>query len=147
MSFRTQAIGIICAACGVAGGYLFSERTQTNLQGLEAPLVEIAVCGAQELEGTDYGFEVIEGLRTVEKQKVNVKNGASKTMRSRHLTGHAFDFMARYKKKLTWENAHYIPIAQAFITCSEKLRIPIIWGGEWAMQDMVHIELDRKVYP
>ena len=58
------------------------------LEGVHPDLVKV-VHRAAAL--SDIDFTVLEGLRTVARQKQLVKAGASKTMNSRHITGHAVD--------------------------------------------------------
>jgi len=102
---------------------------------------------------TPVDFGIVDGLRTVNQQKENVAKGASQTMRSRHLTGHAVDFGAyvgsEYKNGDTQEEYKlYEQIAEAFKKASLELDIPIIWGGDWkTLKDGGHIELDRRRYP
>lgn len=93
-------------------------------------------------------FRITEGLRTKERQAELVKAGASRTMNSRHLTGHAIDFVAMVDGKVRWDWPLYPKIADAFKRAAAELKIPIVWGGDWPrFRDGPHIELDRKAYP
>ena len=47
-------------------------------------------------------FQVQEGLRTRERQAELVARGASRTMHSRHLTGHAVDLVALGGAEISW---------------------------------------------
>ncbi len=71
--------------------FRFSQRSENNLKGVNPALVQV-VRRALELSIVDFG--VTEGLRTVERQKELVAKGASQTMNSRHITGHAIDVFA-----------------------------------------------------
>jgi peptidoglycan L-alanyl-D-glutamate endopeptidase CwlK len=93
-------------------------------------------------------FIITEGVRTRARQKQLFDAGASKTMNSRHLTGHAIDYAAKVGGKVRWDWPLYAQIAEAFKTAARELDVPIVWGGDWTkFRDGPHIELDRKVYP
>jgi peptidoglycan L-alanyl-D-glutamate endopeptidase CwlK len=66
---------------------VFSKRSEENLKGVNDNLVAV-VRRALLLSSVD--FTVVEGLRTVERQKQQLAIGASKTMNSRHIAGEAF---------------------------------------------------------
>ena len=70
---------------------ILDQRSLKRLEGVHEDLVAV-VKRAAEL--TDQPFIVTEGLRSIERQKKLVAAGASTTMRSRHLTGHAVDLAA-----------------------------------------------------
>ncbi len=138
---HAAAVGAVVASIVT---YQFSDRTKLNLEGVHPHLVTVTQCAHDLTKG---GFTVTDGMRTKEEQKKNVAAGVSKTLRSRHLTGHAIDFAAHRNGKITFEDIYYPPIANAFNECSIKHSVPIIWGGEWKWKDWGHIELDRRKYP
>jgi peptidoglycan L-alanyl-D-glutamate endopeptidase CwlK len=121
-----------------------SDRSLKNMEGLH-PDLQIVIHRAAEI--TDLDFVVTEGLRTIERQKLMVSKGASKTMNSRHLTGHAFDFAAILDGKIDWSWPLYHTLAETFKEAAHIEGIPITWGGDWKMKDGPHIELSWKVYP
>jgi peptidoglycan L-alanyl-D-glutamate endopeptidase CwlK len=92
-------------------------------------------------------FIVTEGLRTVARQKQLVAAGASQTMNSRHLTGHAVDVAAVVDGKVRWDWPLYARIAEEMKAAAKDLGVPIIWGGDWKFRDGPHFELDRRKYP
>jgi peptidoglycan L-alanyl-D-glutamate endopeptidase CwlK len=93
-------------------------------------------------------FEVSEGKRSLARQKLLVAAGASWTMNSRHLTGHAVDIFFIIGRKARWDWPLYIEAANHIKACSLSLNIPIIWGGDWRkLKDGPHFELNRKFYP
>ena len=97
---------------------------------------------------TTVDFAVIEGMRTLAKQKEYVQAGASSTMNSRHLTGHAVDLAAFVGKDLRWDWPLYHPIAAAMKEAAAKLNVPIEWGGDWkSFKDGPHFQLSRSKYP
>lgn len=91
-------------------------------------------------------FVLTEGLRTRERQAELVKRGKSKTMNSRHLTGHAVDFVALVGGGVSYDAAHMRPIADAFSAVASELDVKITRGIDWGW-DSPHIELERKAYP
>lgn len=96
---------------------------------------------------TPVDFVVTEGIRSVDRQKELVAAGASKTMNSRHLTGHAVDLAALVGGKIVWNTAPYEAIAVAVRKAAADLDVKIQWGGDWVtFRDYVHFELDRQFY-
>lgn len=101
-------------------------------------------------------FIVVEGLRTKERQAKLVAIGASRTLTSRHLTGHAVDLAywlddsdgvpEQGEVRWDWPLAHKIAAAMKAAAAEEK--VALIWGGDWAaFPDGPHFELDRRAYP
>lgn len=124
--------------------FKWSKRSLTNMKGIHPDLRKVAD-RALELSAID--FIIVCGLRTMEEQKVLVATGKSKTLKSRHLTGHAVDFVALKDGKVSWDRQDMTQIAKAFKAAAKELKISIEWGGDWkSFIDTPHIELDRKVY-
>lgn len=125
--------------------FKFSQRSLDNLTGINPDLRKV-VDRALQLTTVDFG--ITEGLRDKATQEKYVARGASQTMNSRHLTGHAVDVVAYVNGKVTWDWKYYEEISKAFKQASQELNIPIIWGGDWkSLKDGPHFELDRKYYP
>lgn len=90
-------------------------------------------------------FRVTEGLRTKERQKQLVAQGKSRTMNSRHLTGHAVDLVDAAG---SYDDAKMREIAQAMKSAADELGVPITWGGDWTkFCDTPHFELEWHAYP
>ncbi|MEQ1865244.1 MAG: M15 family metallopeptidase [Micropepsaceae bacterium] len=120
------------------------ERSVQRLAGVHADLVRVAMRAA---ELSEIDFIVTEGLRTLKRQRELVAAGASKTLKSRHLTGHAIDFAPVVGGEVTWKWPAFPLIADAFKRAAKELGVAIVWGGDWtSFRDGPHIELDRKVY-
>ncbi len=66
---------------------MLSERSLKNLTGVHPDLVRVIEFAA----GLGVSFIVTEGMRTIERQKQLLAAGKSRTLRSRHLSGHAVD--------------------------------------------------------
>ena len=125
--------------------YKLSQKSLDRLNGVHPDLVKVV---KRAIELTPVDFRITEGLRTKERQAYLFKKGASKTMRSRHLTGHAIDFVALPGNVVSWDFPLYTQISEAFKKAASELNVPIIWGGDWkSLRDGPHIELNRKFYP
>lgn len=123
--------------------YALGLRSKQNLSGVHHDLrsvVELAI------KLTEQDFMVIEGIRNINRQRELVATGKSKTMNSRHLTGHAVD-LCPYP--VDWEDPKkFLAISVAMKEAAEQLGIPIEWGGDWKNGwDKPHFELSRKDYP
>lgn len=125
--------------------FSLSKRSQNKLTGVHPELVRV-VRRAIEITHTD--FTVIEGLRSIERQKSLYNLGQSKTLRSRHLTGHAVDLAALVDGVINWEPEVYANIAQAMKAAAVELDVPVQWGGDWkTFKDYVHWQLPHDKYP
>ncbi|WP_426023710.1 M15 family metallopeptidase [Brevundimonas sp. PWP3-1b1] len=125
--------------------FRLSTRSRTRLVGVHPALT--AVVEAAILR-SPVDFMITEGLRTATSQAALVKAGASRTLRSRHLTGHAVDVAALVEGQVRWDWPLYGRIAQAFKAAAADLKTPLIWGGDWkTLRDGPHFELDRKAFP
>jgi hypothetical protein len=113
--------------------FALGPRSLDNLMGVQPALVAV-VKRAIQLTRVDFG--VIEGLRTEARQRELVDKGASQTMNSRHLTGHAVDLMAYINGRASWELNLYDDIADAMKQAATELGTPIKWGGAWTVQDI-----------
>lgn len=125
--------------------YKFSKRSEKNLVGVNSALVTVTR-RALELSPVDFG--ITEGLRSRDRQKQMVAAGASQTMNSRHLTGHAVDVVAYLGANISWEWKYYEQIATAFKQAGKELGTVIEWGGDWkTLKDGPHFQLTFRDYP
>lgn len=125
--------------------FTFSARSEQRLKGVHPALVEV-VRRALELSQVD--FVVVEGLRTLARQKELVKAGASQTMDSRHITGHAVDLAPYIAGQIRWDWPPFYKIAEAMKAAAADLRVPVDWGGDWtSFKDGPHWQLNREMYP
>ncbi|MTA40982.1 MAG: hypothetical protein F2563_04100 [Actinobacteria bacterium] len=120
---------------------LLTPRDLARLTGVHPDLVRV-VKRARAIEP----FTVIEGLRSRDRQAALVAEGRSRTMASRHLTGHAVDLGP---VPLDWENRRaFHALAKAVARAAALEAVPITWGGSWAgFFDGPHFELPRELYP
>lgn len=125
--------------------FKLSVKSEDRLKGVHPDLIKV-VRRALELSAVD--FAVLEGVRTTVRQAELVKAGASQTMKSRHLTGHAVDLGAIVGGQVRWDWALYDKLAAAMKGAAKELGIPLTWGGDWtSLKDGPHFELDRLAYP
>jgi peptidoglycan L-alanyl-D-glutamate endopeptidase CwlK len=118
-------------------------RSEKNLTGVHPDLVKVV-----KLASTQASFIVTEGLRTAERQKQLVAAGASKTQKSRHLTGHAVDLAALIGDEVRWDWPLYKKLAEEMKKASQELNVPIEWGGDWrSFKDGPHFQLPWDKYP
>jgi peptidoglycan LD-endopeptidase CwlK len=120
-------------------------RSQERLKGVHPDLVKVV---ERAIQLTPVDFTVLEGLRTEARQRELVARGASKTMNSRHLTGHAVDLGAFVGGQVRWDWPLYHRIAAAVKAAAAELEVPIEWGGDWrSFKDGPHWQLPWKQYP
>lgn len=97
---------------------------------------------------TEVDFTVLEGKRNLKRQKKLLEKGATKTLNSRHLTGHAIDLGAWVDGTISWEWEFYDKISEAMFKSAETLNIPLEWGGNWkSFKDGPHFQLPWRQYP
>ena len=125
--------------------FVLGLRSRAKLKGVHPDLVRVVELA---LTYSPHDFTITEGLRTVARQRELKAAGASQTMNSRHITGHAIDFAVLVGGKVRWDWPLYGQVAEAFKRAAKELNVPIIWGGDWkSLRDGPHVELDRKRYP
>ena len=124
--------------------YSLGPRSKQRLRGVHPDLVKVV---ERAIQITEVDFTVLEGLRTPERQKALVEAGASQTLNSRHLTGHAVDLGAWVGDEVRWDWPLYHKIAAAMKEAARQEGVRIVWGGDWKrFADGPHFELDRKAY-
>ena len=125
--------------------FKLSLRSKRNLVGVHPDLVMVV---NRAITMTPVDFAVIEGLRNKTRQKHLVESGASGTLNSRHLTGHAVDLGAWVDGEIRWDWPLYHRIADAVKRAAAELSIPIEWGGDWkTFPDGPHFQLPWEEYP
>lgn len=125
--------------------FALGQRSLDRLKGVHPDLVKVV---KRAIQLTPIDFTVTEGLRTTERQKQLVAAGASQTMKSRHITGHAVDLAALVDGEVRWDWPLYAKIAKAMKDAATELGVPIEWGGDWkTLKDGPHFQLTWKAYP
>jgi peptidoglycan L-alanyl-D-glutamate endopeptidase CwlK len=113
--------------------FKLSNRSLTKLNGVDERLVEVVKIAIQY---TKVDFAVIEGVRTLQRQKELVSSGASQTLNSKHINGLAVDLMAYIGSRASWELNLYDDIADAVKIGAQQVDVPIRWGGAWNVPDI-----------
>ena len=124
----------------------FGKRSRSRLKGVNPKLVNVLNEAIKLMDLT-----ILEGLRSVERQKELVASGASKTMKSKHLKGWAVD-VTPYPVDFDSAkgiNRHYY-MAGMLRGIAHMMKIPVRSGADWdsdgeikdqKFNDLVHIEL------
>lgn len=133
-----------------------STRDRDRLRGVHPALV-LVVEGAFDRfpfafqEAPSFRLFVIEGLRTMERQREYLRTGASRTLKSRHLTGHAVDLGIQADGAMRWEFDLY---RKLWIDCVEPVAkaadVAVEWGGVIfgpRFLDGPHFQLSWEAYP
>jgi peptidoglycan L-alanyl-D-glutamate endopeptidase CwlK len=122
---------------------LLTDADRDKLAGVHPDLVRVVRAARARTP-----FRVTEGLRSSQRQAQLLAEGRSRTMNSRHITGHAVDVVPMVDGRVSWDWVHFHPMAAVFKEEAERLGIPIVWGGDWrSFPDGPHFELSRSVYP
>lgn len=125
--------------------YSLGVRSKARLKGVHPDLVKVV---EKAIQLTTVDFTVLEGVRDAVRQKKLLESGASQTMNSRHLTGHAVDLGAWVDDQVDWSWPLYHKINAAMQEASKLVGVPIEWGGNWrTFKDGPHFQLSRKEYP
>lgn len=130
---------------------MLNPRSLDRLKGVHADLVRV-VHRAAELSSLT--FIVTEGLRTLERQKQLLAAGATRTLKSRHLTGHAVDLAVMLDfdhdgdLDVRWDWPLYAKLASTVKEAARQEDVPIEWGGDWkSFKDGPHFQLPWGQYP
>ena len=123
----------------------YSKRSLSSLKGIHPDLRRVIDRALQE---SPLDFIVIEGLRTMQRQRELYASGASKTMNSRHLTGHAVDLLPIGKDGAAFAWPLYDKLGPAVKAAADAEGVKIDWGGDWTkFRDGPHFQLDWDAYP
>jgi peptidoglycan L-alanyl-D-glutamate endopeptidase CwlK len=124
---------------------VLGQRSISRLEGVHPDLVRV-VKKAAAMSPLD--VTVLEGLRTLDRQRQLMSAGATKTMNSRHLTGHAVDIAPMIGGTVRWDWPLYHQLAAVVKDAAKAENVPIQWGGDWrTFKDGPHWELPWKFYP
>jgi peptidoglycan L-alanyl-D-glutamate endopeptidase CwlK len=125
--------------------FALGARSLSRLEGVHPDLVKVVQLAIRK---SDLDFAVLEGRRTVDRQRQLFGQGATKTMNSRHLTGHAVDLAPVINGDVSWDWPLYHRLAKTVKAAAAELGVPITWGGDWrTFKDGPHWELSWKAYP
>lgn len=119
--------------------YKLSQKSLDRMKGVDDDLVKVI---KRAIELTFVDFSVLEGMRTLDRQKEIMAAGFTQTMKSKHLIGRAVDLGALKDGKITWDKQPYVDISKAVKQAANELGISIRWGGDFkSFFDGPHYEL------
>lgn len=127
-----------------------SEKSKTKLLGAHPDLRKV-IERAAAISSID--FTILEVVRTAARQKQLVADGASKTMKSRHIPSadgfsHAVDIAPLDGGQISWAWPVYSKLAPIIKQAAKGVGVPIEWGGDWrTFKDGPHWQLPWKDYP
>lgn len=131
--------------------FRFGARSIARLAGVHPDLQRVM---KRAIEISDMDFTVLEGRRTIERQRQLLAQGATTTLKSRHLTGHAVDVAPFLDsdgdgdKEVSWHWPHYRALSIVIKQAAKLENVPIEWGGDWrTFKDGPHWQLPWKGYP
>jgi len=124
--------------------YPLGKRSLKNMRGIHPDLYAVV---EKAISITDQDFTVIEGLRTRARQKELVRKGFSKTMNSRHITGHAVDIVPYpIAHRLNYPDYMWDDVADSMLEAARILDVDLEWGyAKWGW-DKPHYQLAWRSY-
>lgn len=119
-----------------------SKASLAKLQGVHPDLVRVI---RRATAASKVPFAVVEGLRTLERQKQLRVAGATKILHSRHITGHAVDLVPLVNGKARWDWPLYHRLAPVIRAAARAEHVSLEWGGNWkSFPDAPHWQLPHK---
>lgn len=123
---------------------MLTPKDLERLKGVHPDLVRVI----KRADTLGAKFKVIEGLRSLDRQRQLKAKGASQTMNSRHLTGHAVDIAPLENGEVSWAWPLYYPLAKIVKEAAKIEQVPVEWGGDWKkFKDGPHWQLPWAKYP
>lgn len=125
--------------------FRFSARSLRRMKGVHPDLVRVM---HRAIKITPIDFTILEGVRSLATQRRYFAAGKSRTMNSRHLTGHAIDVAPYVNGAISWDWDDFYPLADAVKAAAKAEAVPVEWGGDWRrFKDGPHWQLPWAIYP
>lgn len=122
-----------------------TSRDLSRLNGVHPDLVRVIKRAATM---SPIVFVVLEGMRTIQRQRELMAKGATTTLNSRHLTGHAVDIAPMVGNEIRWDWPLYYELAKVVKAAAKLEKVTIEWGGDWTkFKDGPHWQLPHNLYP
>ena len=114
-------------------GFKLGETSLARLQGVDETLVNVV---KRAIEISEVDFTVMEGVRTLERQRELYAQGRTApgkivtwTMKSRHIEGKAVDLVPY---PLDWNDLEkFNKIKDAMFQAAKELDVNLRWGADW----------------
>jgi len=120
-------------------------QSELLLRGVHPDLIKVI---RRAIAITKIDFKVLEGVRSVARQRELVKKGASQTMKSRHIHGFAVDIAPFVAGQIRWDWPLYFQLAATVKQAAKDVGVPVEWGGDWkTFKDGPHWQLPARKYP
>lgn len=118
--------------------FVLSQASERALAGVDARLVAVV----RAVAATGIRFNVSEGRRTLARQRLLFKQKKTKTLRSKHLTGHAVDCYPLGVKPAGrhWQRRDFVALVAAAKAAAQRLGVPMEFGHDWGW-DSPHWEI------
>lgn len=132
---------------------ILDKKSEAKLKGVHPDLVKVVRRAAQIVNDPDFGFVITCGPRTMDEQIALKKQGATRTLKSRHIPGKdgfakAVDFAVTLNGKVRWDWPLYSRLAKIVKQAAKDVKVPVEWGGDWeTFKDGPHFQLPHKTYP
>lgn len=120
-------------------------QSELLLRGVHPDLIKVI---RRAIAITKIDFKVLEGVRSVARQRELVKKGASQTMKSRHIHGFAVDIAPFVAGQIRWDWPLYFQLAATVKQAAKDVGVQVEWGGDWkTFKDGPHWQLPARKYP
>lgn len=117
--------------------FALTDADRGYLVGVDARLVELV---ERLADVSPIPFKITEGVRTPERQKQLFAEKKTKTLKSRHITGHAVDIVPLVGGRPSWEWRHYTPVVKTAKKIAAEMNVRVVFGYDWGW-DAPHIEV------
>lgn len=132
---------------------ILNPKSETKLKKVHPDLIRVVRRTARLIKDKSFGFIITCGVRTLEEQKKLLKQGATRTLNSRHIPGKdgyakAVDFAVTLDGKVRWDWPLYQRLSGIVKEAAKQENVSITWGGDWkTFKDGPHFELNKIKYP
>lgn len=104
-----------------------TQKDRERLTGVDPRLVKV-----MERVALKFPCQIVEGVRSPERQKKLVAEGKSKTLNSKHLTGRAVDAAPLVEGKIDWNNITLFSYFGGYVMgIADGLGITLRHGADW----------------
>jgi len=131
--------------------FSFGRRSQARLATVHPDLRRVFY---RAIGMSPVDLTILEGVRTLSRQRQLYNAGAARTMKSRHLPhlvdglSRAVDVAPSVAGQVRWDWPLYYDLADVIKDAAEMERVPIEWGGDWrTFKDGPHWQLPWAEYP
>lgn len=126
--------------------FKFGAGSLKKLEGVDKRLVEVL---KEAISISPIDFTIVEGLRTLERQKELIKEGKSKTLKSKHIDGLAVDICACIRGCVSFNREDAIFLSGFILAVARMKGVNVRVGSIWdhasitdnSFVDAFHVEL------